>query len=1099
MRKRAPIKVAIACLLMFAAAVVAGMCVEYVFPWKTDLSRGDVDLLKPETYKYLKNFFNRRDVHRLKADTVEYLKKLDEPVSLTYVVTNRADMPSEFKRVEKGVVSVLKNMKQAAPGRSTENGIVTGVEYEVVDPSGSDALVRFTSEKKVSQYHVENILDDRKSEKVVWSSIVISMGDHRDVVMHGITEDHIPHLEHLIVGHLKNMKDPIKPTIGISMPEGSRINLEGNLSQQGTVVRVDLNEEIPGSVDMLYAIEPPEMDAGDVFRLKQFIESGRTIVLADSLYKVRAELNREGGLEGVVSPTKTGANEILSAFGLAMEEKVLMDEKCEFMTVPNRGGPVAFPPAIKSNPTAFNLKNFAGTLSGNLGFMGASVIKHDAYALKSAGYDIQTVVTSSDKVWTLPLNSMRLSESDMSPDIPKPKQPLIVLLKNKNPFYGKLLVVGSPSMFSEDGLNKAGFGHRPFLKLLGRTFLSSDALVKMRVERSPPGQISEVSPDTVLLLRFIVIVLLPALALGNMLKKTLRTSGLPGKDALIHAVAVPAMFAVAVLAIVLPGNTFERLRLDFSDGNLNSLSWFTVETIRESESEVGVELYSSSWSEMPASMKQAHAKTLDVLAQISRRSDGKINLEIINPDEMNEVDRAVFAAKGIVPSPIETTEYDIPVTKEIWHGMRIHGGGKEAVVPFVSDKNAGSLEFYIVSALKELNRGRPVDVAVASDMPRLSPAEAYEDFFKKQLSAPIGSDVYSEAKSILEEHNFRVKYVNPKTGVIPEGTDLLMWLQPRRPTENMGTALGKYLADGGSAMVALQHFNIQQRQYSGRGFQTVYWPQPQYMDLNNYLDLIGVNLVREVFMDEVQTAMALEMQINRLAVREYEDQAVAKPFLIRAIPPNYSQDSPVTSRMGDLLFKWGNRLSLDEGRMKALGLEAETLVSSSARSWSYEWSGGFLGDEVFDDREYLEGRQPLAAVVKGSFPPVMLHVPEPKIGDDGKPVSAGQPSIQLDMSQARGSGGALMLVGCSEMFKNPHIYAEGFYHKEFLLNAVTYMTMGAGAVELLSRQNVPRGFERPDGETVLNARILIMGLPPAVALVFCLVWFVARGRRKTVV
>jgi len=466
------------------------------------------------------------------------------------------------------------------------------------------------------------------------------------------------------------------------------------------------------------------------------------------------------------------------------------------------------------------------------------------------------------------------------------------------------------------------------------------------------------------------------------------------------------------------------------------------------------------------------------------------------------VDRAAMQAKRITPKQIETTEYDIPVTRELWHGLRIVGGGGESAVPFISEKNVDSMEFFLVSALETLKRGRRINVSVASDMPRLSPAEAYEDFFKKQLSAPVGSDVYSEAKEMLEEYNYQVRYVNPRDGAVPEGTDLFVWLQPRRPVEEMGVALGNHLAAGGGAMVAMQHFNIQQRQYSGRGFLTVYWPQPQYMDLNNYLNLIGVDLKREVLMDEIQSAMPLEMQINRLALREYENQAVSKPFLIRAIPPGFSRESPVTSRLGDLLFIWGNRFSFDEGIMKGKGLRVETLVGSSERAWSYDWSGGFLGEEVFNERKYLEGRQPLAAVVRGTFPPVKLYAPPREMGPDGQPAPAGQPVMAYETAPGSVAGngeGGLLLIGCSEMFKNPHIREAGFYHGEFLLNAVTYMAMGAEAVELLSKQYVPRGFGQPGEKAAMAARLWVTGAPAALALVFCAVWFALRGRKKPAV
>ena len=117
-------------------------------------------------------------------------------------------------------------------------------------------------------------------------------------------------------------------------------------------------------------------------------------------------------------------------------------------------------------------------------------------------------------------------------------------------------------------------------------------------------------------------------------------------------------------------------------------------------------------------------------------------------------------------------------------------------------------------------------VAVISDLPRLSPAEALEDYQKKGLIAPGGTDVYSDLKALLADYLYDVHYINPRTPSMPSDVDVLLWMQPRRDSGPILLLLSQHLAQGGKAIVAMQHFNIQQRQYRGSGFQTVYWPQP---------------------------------------------------------------------------------------------------------------------------------------------------------------------------------------------------------------------------------------------------------------------------------
>ena len=150
----------------------------------------------------------------------------------------------------------------------------------------------------------------------------------------------------------------------------------------------------------------------------------------------------------------------------------------------------------------------------------------------------------------------------------------------------------------------------------------------------------------------------------------------------------------------------------------------------------------------------------------------------------------------------------------------------------------------------------------------------------------------------------------------------------------------------------------------------MHWPQPQFQDFDRYLELFGVEQVREVLMDRSRHHLELDTQVNRTAVREYDPQRVALPFLIRALGANHSSSSPVTGRLGDLLFIWGNRFRVDAGALGEAGLRAQVLATTTDRAWSYDWNGGFLKEE--DLREtggYLPGRQSLALTLEGPLSP----------------------------------------------------------------------------------------------------------------------------------
>ncbi|GAG38524.1 unnamed protein product, partial [marine sediment metagenome] len=221
----------------------------------------------------------------------------------------------------------------------------------------------------------------------------------------------------------------------------------------------------------------------------------------------------------------------------------------------------------------------------------------------------------------------------------------------------------------------------------------------------------------------------------------------------------------------------------------------------------------------------------------------------------------------------------------------------------------------------------------------------------------------------MRNYGYRTTYINPKSPSIPRGTDVLLWIQPRRDHSRMTELLIRHLSRGGKAIVPLQHYNIQQRQYRGGRFKMVYWPQPQYHDLDLFLEPLGTGQVKEVLMDKTRAYLDLDTQVHHKMTPQFDSQRVALPFLIRTIRTNFSSASVITANLSNQLFIWGNRFLPDPDRLAELGLRHQTLITTSDRAWRYIWRGGWLPQVLFESRGFLSGRQPLAVLISGRFPP----------------------------------------------------------------------------------------------------------------------------------
>ena len=71
-----------------------------------------------------------------------------------------------------------------------------------------------------------------------------------------------------------------------------------------------------------------------------------------------------------------------------------------------------------------------------------------------------------------------------------------------------------------------------------------------------------------------------------------------------------------------------------------------------------------------------------------------------------------------------------------------------------------------------------------------------------------------------------------------------------------------------------------------------------------------------------------------------------------------------------------------------------------------------------------------------------------------------------------------------EMFKNNYLYADGFQHDQFLLNAIANMAYGAELGELQARRPPTRGFVFQSPASKKTWRIIVVGLVPLIFIIF---------------
>ncbi|MCC7262448.1 MAG: Gldg family protein, partial [Candidatus Latescibacteria bacterium] len=827
-------------------------------------------------------------------------------------------------------------------------------------------------------------------------------------------------------------------------------------------VEVDLDHDptAPVDADVLFWVQPAAASPAHQRQLRRFLESGRSAVLAGSAYTIDYLPAGQGQCRYRAIPQSTAWEELLRPWGLRPQPDLLLDRAAGPLSVAAGGASlqVEAPFQLRCTPAFRDMRSFAAPARGALAFVGASALELDL-ARVAAGYQAEVVATTSENAWVQPLPSGEFGTAELSqPRLQVGKQNLMILLKPEDPWAGQLVVLASASPFQDQILDQPGYGHQILLRDLARTLTAPQRLVRLRVERPQPPLLPPLGESARLLWRGWAVFALPLVLLGLGLRRYQAGQGrrsLPPFPAMLR----PALLLTGALTLPWLAGKLGSLQLDLSADNLNTPSPLTLQLFAQHRAGLQIEAALTPPASMPPALKTVEPRVKALLDQ------GDLEVRWQRPAD--QAQRAGLQREGLRPFEVQRVVQDSLVRQLVWSGLRLEEGGRSALIPHLDQRSGGHLEFLLAAALKRLELGRAPQVAVIADWPRLSPAEALEDFQRQGLSAPSGTDVYSQLKALLQDYGYAVTYVNPQDPVVPEDTDVFLWMQPRRDSGRLLLLLGRHLARGRPAIVAMQHFNIQQRQYRGAGFQTVYWPQPQFQDLDRYLNLLGVEQVREVLMDRTQHHLALATQVNRSAVREYDPQEVALPFLIRAVGADFSPTSELTRHLGDLLFIWGNRFALDPDRLANLGLKPQVLVSTSDQAWSFAWQGGWLPPEIFSPSSFLPGPQPLALSLEGIFPP-------PELSAEGhaslRPPTPGQPP------------GQLLLIGSSEMFKDEYLDGAGFDHAQFLLNAVARAAYGPALAALQARHPSPRGFALLDPGAKAFWRAFTLGAGPLLLL-----------------
>jgi hypothetical protein len=1035
----------------------------------------------------------------LSARTLARFAHLSERVLVTYYVSPAARMPAAMRPMELEVTDLLAALRARFPGR---------FDFSVVDPDSAPGLDGFAARRKVAPFRVRTVTHDAWDERTVWSTLALSYGAHPEIRLDGLGPEHLPHLQELLVGWLDELDTPRQPRIALAAPEGFE-GFADALAEKGTVTRVDLDAgaEVPAS-DVLFWLRPAHVSGEQLRALERRLANGTSVIVAGSRLEPLEEV-REDVPYVAFRDADAAFDALATHFGLASEPGLVLDTTAEELEF--GGAKIVAPHWVRCIAPAQDFHRFPLQPNGTLLFRSPSTLTPVPARLVERGWTAEVLATSSDNTWIVPApprEPVTLASLVRDPAQAAAKQALMVALRPDSPWRGELVFAAAATPFADGFFQREHVAHARLLDVLLKETTASERLVVASLDLGASEPLPPFTPAARLASRGFAIALPVVLLVFVLHRRRLRGAALGLGRTLARAgrrLALPLGAGAAVLAFVAVARAFDA-GLDLTSDGWNELAPAAQAIAARAGSEGTIEatLYLSAEERLPPALR-APARALENELDDFARAGARFARTRIVPEDLSEPERAAIAARGIGANLGATEDDGVTRVARFTCALRLAREGHEVVLEFRDARAFERLEFRLAYALARLGGERARRVAFASDIPRLSAAESYE-YQKQNLFAPGGTDVYALARASLAQNDLEVVHVNPRAPVMPEQADALVWLQPRRSIEPMIDVAVRYLVGGGTLVLASQHFHLKPQQFRGGDFEPQFWPQPQNPDLEYmYFPELSIELPREVLFDALCLPITAESQVTgRQGAPDFERQASALPFQIRLSAAGYAPHA-LTRGLGDQAFLFANRIRWDPARLAELGIMATPLASTSAKTWSFAWKGGWIPHELLAGPAAIEGSsgadslgpQPLMVLFEGQFPrptkPMRLNADAPQAS---APDADATPAAPPEPPWPAPSAGKLLLIGNAEFLENPALGSDEFRGDQLLWNAVAGSVFDGELAELATRVRATRGFGLVAPRTKVLGRAFALGAGP-LALVLGAAVLAALRRRTT--
>jgi ABC-type uncharacterized transport system involved in gliding motility auxiliary subunit len=368
----------------------------------------------------------------------------------------------------------------------------------------------------------------------------------------------------------------------------------------------------------------------------------------------------------------------------------------------------------------------------------------------------------------------------------------------------------------------------------------------------------------------------------------------------------------------------------------------------------------------------------------------------------------------------------------------------------------------------------------------------------------------------LASQNYTLKQIDLKAGGIPESLNALIIARPTQPLNDWELyQIDQFLMKGKNIGLFLDAF----MEVRPGAQQNMMFPNqgPQFVPLDTGIEKLlahyGMRMNRSIVLDENCYKQQVPQQMGG------GEQPLYFAPLIKS--RNINQTLPFIKDIKGLVSLTASPLELDTDKIKANGLNAHLLFSSSQQSWEMRDQISLNPMTLPPPPKSEEQQQfPLAYLVEGEFPSYFdgKPIPEKPVEEKENPGEAEKDAEQADgeaaetekpdpeMEKIKGSGqfiakgkpGKIFLVGSSKMLTDSLLDEQGRGPNAVLVMNILDSLNGRENVAVMrsKKQDFNPLYDTRAGWRTAIKSFTIAGLPVLVVMFGLLVWFRRTSRKR---